>query len=111
MFFLGEQDGLPERELKKQLAKLFDSAAWVRAAYLARVSYEEMGPVHVALCASGQPGQNRIFGERVGAIFSSIFGSHEHLDVIWLMPEQEATLASVCRPFFSGGNEDHARSM
>jgi len=54
----------------------------------------------VALCVHGQSGQNRMFAEQVGKVFGSIFGSHEHLDIIWLMPEQETELARVCRPFF-----------
>jgi hypothetical protein len=37
--FLGEQDGAPEREVKKRLSDLFGHAAWAREAYLARVTY------------------------------------------------------------------------
>jgi|HubBroStandDraft_3_1064219.scaffolds.fasta_scaffold175947_2 hypothetical protein len=103
IYFLGEQDGSPERELKEQLAALFGRAQWVRTAYLARVTYEKMGRVNVALCVRGQPGQGRVFAERVGSIFASIFGSHEHLDIIWLVPEQEAALMQVCQPFFQAG--------
>ncbi len=103
LYFLGEQDGSAERELKEQLAALFGRAQWVRTAYLARVTYEKMGPVNVALCARGQPGQDRVFAERVGSVFASIFGSHEHLDIIWLAQEQEAALLQVCQPFFRAG--------
>lgn len=99
--FIVEQDGIPERELKSELVALFNRAAWVRVAYLVRVTYEETGPTHVALCVRGQLGQNRIFGQRVGEIFASIFGSHEHIDVIWITPEQEPALSKVCRPFYS----------
>jgi hypothetical protein len=84
--FLCEQDGLPERELKIRLTQFFERA-FVRRAHLARVAYEQGGATHVALCVRGQPGQDRIFGERVGEIFASIFGSHEHIDVIWLAEE------------------------
>jgi len=103
LYFLGEQDGPPEQELKEQLAALFARAQWVRTAYLARVTYEKMGPVNVALCVRGQQGQNRVFAQRVGSVFASIFGSHEHLDIIWLAPEQEAALTQVCPPFFRAG--------
>lgn len=98
--FITEQDGPPERELKGKLVALFNRAAWVRVAYLVRVTYEDNGPMHVALCVRGQPGQNRVFGQRVGEIFASIFGSHEHIDVIWITPEQETALSRVCRPFY-----------
>jgi hypothetical protein len=103
--FLGEQDGPPERELKTKLVIFFDRARWIRDAYLARVAYDgDGGAVNVALCVRGEPGQNRIFAEQVGKIFASIFGSHEHLDIIWLVPEQEAELAKVCRPFFKSAS-------
>ena len=97
--FVGEQDGPPERELKEKLAVLFAQLQLVRTAYLVRVRYGEEGPVHVALCVRGQPGQNRMFAERVGRIFASIF-SHEHLDTLWLTPEQEVSLKQVCPAFY-----------
>jgi len=100
LHFLGEQDGPPEQELKKQLTAFLGGAHWVRVAYLARVTYEDKGCATVALCVRGQPGQARVFAERVGRVFASIFGSHEHLDIIWLAPEQEAALMQVCQPFF-----------
>src|SRR5579871_4007428 len=105
--FIVEQDGPPERELKIKLIALFNSASWVRIAYLARVTYEDTGPMHVALCVRGQPGQNRIFAQRVGEIFDSIFGSHEHIDVLWITPEQESALGRVCRPFYGQTNAPH----
>lgn len=97
---LGEHDGPPERELKNKLVILFGQLRLVNIAYLAVVRYEEVGSLNIALCVRGQPGQNRMFAERVGSVFASIFGSHEHLDVIWLTPEQETNLAKICRPFF-----------
>jgi SseB protein C-terminal domain len=98
--FVVEQDGPPERELKTKLVTLFGQLHLVRAAYLARVQYENAGPLEVVLCVRGQPGQNRMFANRVGEVFASIFGSHEHLDIIWITPEQEAALVRVCRPFY-----------
>ena len=95
-----EQDRPPERALKSKLVMLFNRAAWINVAYLARVTYENAGPMHVALCVRGQPGQSHVFGQRVGGIFGSLFGSHEHMDVIWITPEQEILLAKVCHPFY-----------
>jgi hypothetical protein len=97
---LGEQDGSPEQELKEKLVVLFGQLRLVTIAYLAVVRYGDTASANVALCVRGQPGQNRMFAERVGSVFGSIFGSHEHLDVIWLTPEQETSLAKVCRPFY-----------
>jgi hypothetical protein len=100
VYFLGGQDGPPERELKNKLVILFGQLRLVNIAYLAVVKYEDVAAPNVALCVRGQPGQNRMFAERVGRVFAAIFGSHEHLDVIWLTPEQEISLAKVCRPFY-----------
>ena len=59
----------------------------------------------MVLCVRGQPGQNRMFGNRVGEVFASLFGSHEHLDIIWITPEQEAALVRVCRSFYKLDDE------
>jgi hypothetical protein len=100
VYFLAEQDGPPEQELKSKLVTLFDQLRLVNIAYLAVVRYGDAASPNVALCVRGQPGQNRMFAERVGRVFAAIFGSHEHLDVVWLTPEQETSLAKVCRPFY-----------
>jgi len=101
IIFIGEQDGPPERELKTELTALFGQLRLVTTAYLARVRYGDAGTVQVALCVRGQPGQNRMFAERVNRIFGPMFGSHEHLDIIWVTPEEEPALRSVCRPFYA----------
>jgi SseB protein C-terminal domain len=98
--FVGEQDGPPERELKEKLTVLFGQLQLVRTAYLALVRYDNAGPLHVALCIRGQPGQHRMFAQRVNQVFSAMFGSHEHLDTIWLTPDQEISLRQVCRAFY-----------
>jgi hypothetical protein len=98
--FIGEQDGPPERELKERLAEFFRHDQSVRAAYLARVNYGDPSRVSVALCLRTQFGADPGMAEKIGRIFSSMFGSHEHLDMVFLSPEQEAMLAKVCAPFF-----------
>ena len=98
--FVGEQDGPPERALKDRLTVLLRKLQLVRTAYLALVRYDNAGPLQVALCVRGQPGQNRMFAERVNQVFASMFGSHEHLDTLWLTPEQEASLRQVCQAFY-----------
>ena len=100
VYFLGEQDGPAEQELKNKLGILFGQLRLVNIAYLAVVRYGDAVSPNVALCVRGQPGQNRMFAERVGGVFAAIFGSHEHLDVIWLTPEQETSIAKVCRHFY-----------
>jgi len=102
--FLGEQDGPPERELKCRLAQFFQSDESVTAAYLARVAYRGESYA-VALCLRSQLGADRALAEKVAKIFASMFGGHEHLDIIFLSETQQAELAIVCKPFFQTGEE------
>jgi hypothetical protein len=101
ILLIREQDGPPERELKRRLAELFRRDPSVKAAYLARVSYVEAGPLSVALCLRAQRGPDTSVTEKVGQIFASMFGHHEHLDIVFLSAAQEAELAKVCVPFFT----------
>lgn len=98
--FLGEQMGLPERELNTRLAEFFGHNQDVMAAYLARIAYGEKSPVAVALCIRIQFEPNHRLTEEIGKIFASMFGGHEHLDIIFLDDQQESELAKVCSPFF-----------
>lgn len=98
--FLGEQDGVPERELKSRLVEFFQRDQSVVKAYLAQVAYSEQSPMAVALCLRSQFGLDRGVAEKIGKIFASMFGGHEHLDIIFLDDQQESKLAKVCSPFF-----------
>jgi hypothetical protein len=100
--FLGEQDGPPERELKRRLSNFFRTEQTVCTAYLARVTYGS-NLFAVALCVRLREGSEEQIVERVGAIFSGMFGAHEHLDIIFPSQQQEAELAAVCDPFFTIG--------
>lgn len=97
--FLGEQDGSPERELKAQLTEIFRGNRKINCAYLARVEYDKKSPA-VALCLGFPLEPDRVLAERVGDIFASLFGRHEHLDIVFLCETQEAQLLRVCKPFF-----------
>lgn len=97
--FVGEQDGPPERLLKERLSELFVVDRQLERAYLARVRYA--GESGVALCLRNADEQNPKLAEAVGAIFGSIFGVHEHLDIVFVSEGQESGLRSVCRPFYS----------
>jgi len=103
--FLGEQDGPPERELKFRLAQFFQSDQSVTTAYLARVTYGGES-FAVALCLRVRFAFEGALIEELGKIFASIFGSHEHLDIIFLSETQEVELAIVCKPFFQVGNRE-----
>jgi len=98
--FWGEQDGPPERELKRKLVLLFRRTQNVRIAYLARVTYGEDAVPNVGLCLRTLYGVDNILAQQIVNDFASIFGRHEHLDVISVNSDQESVLAKVCRPFW-----------
>lgn len=100
LHFLGEQDGPSERELKSRLVTFFEHEQNIKSAYLVRVAYGDQSPVVVALCLRAQSGSDRGVAENAGKIFASMFGGHEHLDIIFLSDAQEAETAKVCQPFF-----------
>lgn len=99
VMFVGEQDGPVEREFKQRLVEHFGHDRRVGAAYLARVAYSDATPVLVALCLRAEPGQERDLAENAAQIFSSMFGRHEHLDILFLDAQQETELSKVCPAF------------
>jgi hypothetical protein len=98
--FLGEQDGPPEKELKGQLCELFRRRDHVHRAYLARVVYSNPEELHVALCIRMSLSDDAEMRQAIGSAFSRMFGTHEHLDIIFLRPGQEEDVQKVCQPFY-----------
>jgi len=95
--FLREQDGVAELLLKNRLIECFKHLGNVQRAYLAQVSMgNQLG---VALCLRNMSGLDKKLVETVGAEFAAIFNAREHLDIIFLTDEQEATLVAVCKQF------------
>lgn len=97
--FLVEQDGPPERLLKERLAAIFTFYPKLERAYLVQVQYSDEGGV--ALCLRCTDGQKQEIAEEIGEAFGSIFGIHEHLDILFVSENQESALRRVCRPFYS----------
>lgn len=96
--FVGEQHGESERLLKKALVAELRVVPEVKRAYLARVQYPD--GVHVALCLDAPDDQ--LLVERIGSCFSKIFAQQEHLDILFLRPDQQVELERVCAPFHRG---------
>ena len=94
--FVGEQDGPVEREFKAALVS--EIGERVRAAFLARVTYPGSDGISVALCLAGGSEESTVVND-AAATFRRMFGSHEHLDILFLNPDQEADIRSVCSPF------------
>jgi hypothetical protein len=85
--------------LKERLSAAFVFHRQLDRAYLALVRYaDETG---VALCLCCADGPNQKLAEVVGEVFGSIFGAHEHLDIVFVGEDQDLALRRVCRPFYS----------
>jgi hypothetical protein len=97
--FLGEQDGEAERALKSELVKYFKSTGDVESAYLAVIE-SGRGP-SVTLCLRHTGGRESVLASGVGEVFSRLFRTSEHLDIIFLNEGQRAEISKVCPPFFA----------
>ena len=98
--FIREQDGVPEQKLKSALVILFQDSKSVISAYLARVDYGNSEEINVALCIRSEKVKDIKLQEKAARIFSDRFGSHEHLDIIFLRDDQETDLKKVCTAFY-----------
>lgn len=98
--FLGEQDGVPERELKIALESALADFRDVERAYLARIGFGPNQRTGIALCLAPPSKQAALIVRRVAEVFSNLFSRDAHLDVIFVSDEQELDLRRVCTPFF-----------
>ena len=98
--FVCEQDGIPERNLKQKFIPLFEERAYIRSAYLARVTYDNPNEINIALCIRMDQKDDEMLKKAIGDIFWHTFNEKEHLDTICISNEQEEELKQVCRPFY-----------
>jgi hypothetical protein len=98
--FLGEQDGVGERELKASLQATFRHHPEVLRAYLARIGFSPAAEPSVALCLACKDADRSRIMDDVGQVFGLLFSSENHLDIVFLNEEQEDDLKRVCAPFF-----------
>ena len=98
--FVGEQDGVPERQLKAQWQPMLEAHREIARAYLAHISYEHSPEHNVVLCIRSANGADRALVEQLAAPFRTAFGSDAHLDFAFVSEEQEADLIKVCAPFY-----------
>ena len=100
--FLGEQTGALEDTLKRELILEFATRPDIRRAYLAQVGFEPGAAPSPALCILSKRPDDQSIVTRVGEIFRRRFANDAPFDVLFITEEQDAELARVCRPFFSG---------
>jgi hypothetical protein len=98
--FVGEQDGDSERDLKGCFSELFRQEVMVQSAYLARAEHGDGTGIHVTLAIRRRGGEDRSLISKLSRIFGDMFGSHEHLDMMFVGEDQERELQKVCVPFY-----------
>lgn len=98
--FIGEQDGPSERELKAGFVELFRQEPTVERAYLALADHDDGTGIHVTLAIKSSRGEDSSLIRKLIEIFSEMFSSHEHLDMIFIREDQERQLRDVCAPFY-----------
>src|ERR1700722_18365903 len=101
--FVGAQDGVAERILKRKLSELFAGSKNLLQAYLARVRYQEATGESACLCLSVSRGADKSLVEAIHSLFARYFNRTVHLDIVFLNPKQEEQLAAVCKPFYRRG--------
>lgn len=98
---IGEQDGVPERELKARFSEFLAGTELQCRAYLARVDYETRGEFNVALLVRLESGDPEFVNRGLGKIFQGFFNPTQHLDIVFLSENKEKSIASLVRPSFS----------
>jgi hypothetical protein len=101
--FLCEQKGPSETILTTKLSQAFATAELVERAYLVRVSAaSDPAAMNVVLAIRTKSGaEERGLLPVVSGTFASIFGPHEHLDLLFVREDQEGAIRDVCPAFYS----------
>jgi hypothetical protein len=100
--FLGEQNGSIEDTLKRDLILEFATRPDIRRAYLARVGFPPATESTMAVCILSKRPDDQAVVTRVGDTIRRRFSRDTPIEILFLTAEQDAELARVCRPFFSG---------
>jgi hypothetical protein len=100
--FLGQHNGPVEETLKRELILEFATRPVIRRAYLANVRFQPQEEPSMALCIVSSRPDDTSLVVRIGEIMRRRFDKDVPLDVLFLSADQEADLARVCSPFFTG---------
>jgi len=100
--FVQEKTGDTETKLKDQIKVILAGFNNVKSAYLVLVEYSSTKTYSVALCVElFETGHEKDIVSAVSKKFSSIFGSSEHLDVIFINQKQKDEVNKVAKPFYT----------
>ena len=99
--FVGPQLGLVEDGLKAAFNEVFVATPTVHSAYLARAYRGNSSAQTVALCIRSAIGVDEKLEERLLVLFRQRFRHDQHLDVLFLVEDDELRLREVCEPFYA----------
>jgi hypothetical protein len=100
VYFLDEQDGVGEQDLKRALAAVLRRNPDVKRAYLVLVQYDRQDTTHVALCLEAGTPQKTLI-DAVSKEFAEMFSKAQHLDVLYLSAAQRQEVWRVAKPFYA----------
>ena len=98
--FVGEQDGLAERELKALWVGILSQTPGIARAFLARAASGADEEPNVMLCICPRVHEPHTLVQQLAVPFRAAFGADQHLDIVFLNAAQEADVALVAKPFF-----------
>jgi hypothetical protein len=100
---ISEQDGDIERKFKSAVVGTLQRLQIEVRAYLVRVCYDEdVDAFNVAVCYKiGKEKMSEMLLVETANIFKKMFGSKEHIDILFLDHVQEEVLREICCPFYT----------
>lgn len=104
--FISEQEGETENEFKARIKSMLIKHNQPIRAYLTKVSYTKSGSdASIAICykTNGDIKDEFVLLNTIN-IFKSMFGKHEHLDILFLNQTQENILRKIACPFYTAKN-------
>ncbi len=110
--FLCEQNGLPEKDLKKEFVTLFKKDIKVLRAYLVRITFDSKNDYLVALCifldSTTSLNHKQVIPriKEISKICQKMLPQEIHLEIIFLDKETETKVLEVCSPFYVSGTEN-----
>jgi hypothetical protein len=107
--FLGELEGPPVQELKRQLSNYLSCEHEIRKAYLVRIARDASPTPKLALCLVGERTNAIQVAQTVGAIFTELFPGAESMEIVFLNDSQMREVNILAQPFYASDGSDHCR--
>ncbi len=98
---VGEQDGVPEREIKAEFCEFLAGTSFLGRAYLAQVLCDGQIEPNVALLVRLESGDQEAVLSGLAHIFHKVFRQDQHLDIGFISEAKEQEVRHLVKPFFS----------